>query len=1777
MIRSLVRSLSLIFFIFSAVPALAQDAVQPSRMIHDQGIDLAGTDLANIFDTTLRACQAACLNDARCEAYTFNLRSNACFPKRDITGTVTYEGAISARRFLTGPDVLAQADARAVELSFLRADDLAAASDFAAGVDLPTRNEIEHYRDIARRARVTDRSEDWLAYAQAMRTGGNRNYSASFLATVTAYLRGLDPEIRRTSLLDMTRALDGMGRGRDMIPALRLAQQIRFTDETQKVLENAIGRYGFRVINTQVESDSATPRICAVFNENLIRIGTDYAPFVQLPDPQLAVSVNDGQLCVDGVEHGNRYRIVLREGLPAASGEVLIKPVEITMYVRDRAPSIRFPSRAYVLPRMGDLAVPIETVNATEVDLAVSRIDDRNILHATGRGVMDRDRAYFSSDVGAQIWEGTATVEQDLNSDTLTRIPLDEALQDAPVGLYFVKATLPDSEDWRDVTSQVFVLSDIGIATYLGTDGLTVALRSLGDASPMADATVTLLSRSNAVLAEVTSDADGIARFDAGLTRGTGGHAAALVTVLKGDDLGFLSLSDAALDLSDRGVEGREPSPPIDVFLATDRGAYRAGDTIHVTALMRDATVKAMPGVPLTAILTRPDGVEYSRVTGTADSAGGHVFALPVADTAPRGTWTISLAVDPDAPPLAMDTVLVEDFLPERIDFEIGLPDLIRQGDTPDMAITARYLFGAPGADLEVEGDVLLRAVNTLDGYAGYRFGQYDLGFDAQRVQFDPAITDEEGRVILPLTLPDVQASQPLEVVAIARVKEGSGRPVERQVTVPFRPDQPMIGIKPLFEGVVSEGTKAQFDLIALTPDLTPADMQVEWAVNKVTTRYQWYALNDRWRWEPVTTRTRVASGTADLSAGPVTVEGPVSWGEHEIVVEATGENHGIASTDFRAGWYAPASLNYTPDLLEASLDAPQYALGDTATFRIVPRYAGVAVVSVMSNSLISLKTVPVTEGENLIELPVTEEWGAGAYVSASVIRPMDVDAGRNPARALGIGYAQVDPGDKALSVSIDAPERMEPRGPLTVGLQVDGVAAGDTAYVTLAAVDLGILNLTGFESPDPQAHYFGQRRLGVELRDVYGRLIDGMSGAMGTVRSGGDAGSPGAMQSPPPTEELVTFFTGPVTVWADGTAEVTFDMPAFNGTLRLMAIAWSQTGVGQAERDVIVRDPVVLTASLPRFLAPGDQSRMLLEIIHADGTAGEMGLTVQADGLTIAGQVPDSFTLTAGGKQVFEVPVEAGDAGVHQIIVTLTGPDGREMVKTLTLPVVLNDPEVTRISRFDLDPGSTFVFDDNVFADMTAGTGRATLSAGPLARFDAPGLLNALDRYPYGCTEQITSRALPLLYLDGVATAMGLATRDQIGERISQAIAEVTANQAANGAFGLWRPSSGDLWLDAYVTDFLSRARAQGHAVPEVAFDNAIDNLRNAVNYYPDFDQDGSDLAYALYVLAREGAAAVGDLRYYADQKGDAFSTPLARAQVGAALAQYGDQQRADAMFASADALLAAHLARTERMVWRSDYGTNWRDAAGVLALAVEARSEAVDRGPIVARISQGIARASTQEAVWTLLAANALVDDLRQVSLTIDGQVPEGPVVELRDAQTAAAPVAIANTGTSPTPVTVTTFGVPELPEPAGGNGYAIGRAYFTTDGAPADPSRVAVGTRLVTVLTVRPFDGQEARLMVNDPLPAGFEIDNPNLIRGGDLAGLDWLETVSGEAAEFRTDRFLAAVDWRSDEPFRLAYIVRAVSPGEFHHPAALVEDMYRPQMRAHTDTGRVTITP
>src|SRR5690606_27340097 len=275
---------------------------------------------------------------------------------------------------------------------------------------------------------------------------------------------------------------------------------------------------------------------------------------------------------------------------------------------------------------------------------------------------------------------------------------------------------------------------------------------------------------------------------------------------------------------------------------------------------------------------------------------------------------------------------------------------------------------------------------------------------------------------------------------------EGSGRPVERRITAPVEPAAPMIGVKPLFDGVAAEGSQARFQLVGVGTDLKPAAMQVHWKLNRVQTDYQWYQSYGNWSWEAVTYRTLAAEGDATLGEGPVEISGPVDWGNYELVVERTDGPLAESSTQFWAGWYAPADAAATPDTLELSLDKPAYLPGDTAKLRVVPRSAGTALITVLSNRLVSMQTVALAAGENLIDMPVTEEWGAGVYVTVSALRPMDAAAGRNPARAMGLSYAAVDPGAKALKTTVEMAAEAAPRGPLDVAIKVDGVAEGETA-----------------------------------------------------------------------------------------------------------------------------------------------------------------------------------------------------------------------------------------------------------------------------------------------------------------------------------------------------------------------------------------------------------------------------------------------------------------------------------------------------------------------------------------------------------------------------------------------------------------------------------------------------------------------------------------------------------------------------------------------------------
>ncbi|HXT07355.1 MAG TPA: alpha-2-macroglobulin [Roseiarcus sp.] len=1570
--------------------------------------------------------------------------------------------------------------------------------------------------------------------------------------------------------------------------------------DVRATYEDLREKHGFRILDYKVDNEAANPRVCFNFSDPLQR-KIDFSPYVAVAGAtNAAISNEDQQLCVEGLKHGERYAVVLRQGLPSTVGESLLKDADYEIYVKDRSPQAHFVGRAYVLPRLGQLGAPLTTVNTAKVSVDVYRVGDRNLLAEIAgddflKPISSARAAAIEQQDGAKVWSGAMDVASELNKDVVTDFPLNAAIGKLQPGLYLVTAkpwTPPKpigaEEDSVDqLATQWMVISDLGLTALSGADGVHAIVRSLSTAAPLAGVALRLLARNNEVLATKTTDAEGRVDFDPGLSRGVGGLAPALLVATLADDYGFLNLTQAAFDLTDRGVAGRDAPGPLDAFLYTERGVYRSGETVYVAALLRDAKGAAKPGLALTLIVKRPDGVEYKRATIADQGLGGRSLALPLAVGAMAGTWSIDAYADPKAPAIGHAQFLLEDYVPERLDYQLkaGVAFAV-SGEPIPISLDARFLYGAPAAGLDVTGAIRLKAVDgsQLPGHPGYVAGLVDETFDPIEVQFpEKRQTDDKGHADLSIELPESDAVKPLEARVIVDVAESGGRTVERTLTLPVRSKAVMIGVKKDFGDDLSSGESARFEAIAVAPDGASLPRKgVTWSLYKLSNDYQWFNVDGRWNFEPVKSSRKLADGTFDINGGaPARFSAIVGWGQHRLDVKsAEGE---ITSFTFDVGWSGTASAD-TPDNAVVTLDKDNYAPGESAKLNITSRFAGKATIALVGVKLEQMIDIDLHEGENVVPFTVGGDWGAGAYAVAITQRPLDVKQKRMPARAMGVAWFSIDEAAHKLAVSINAPPKTRPRESVRIPIVLAGLSAGEEARVTVAAVDIGILNLTHYQTPDPSSYFFGQRKLALDVRDLYGFLIDGMQGVAGALHVGGDGG--GSLEGNLPTQAPLALFSGVVRVGADGKAEIPFDLPSFNGAVRITAVAWTGAKVGAASADMIVRDPVVVTASLPRFLNIGDRSRLQFDIDNVEGEAGDYRLSLDIHGpvAAAADALTRTIKLAAHQKSKVTIPIEANGVGTAALDLDVTGP-GFSAPQSFALGVTAGAPDIYARSFTDLAPGQTTRIDDTSLKDFVPGTGSLSLSVSPFGAIDAPAVLQALERYPYGCSEQVVSRAMPLLYANKLASAEHLAIDPDLDGRIKAAIDKQMTRQSTNGAFGLWSADTegDDLWLDAFVADFLTRARERGFAVPQLGFDNALDHLRNTAVNASD-PGDGAAVAYALYVLARNGRPVIGDLRYLVGAKLDTFKTPMARAQLGAALAMLGDRARAGRAF---DAALTMLETQQASLLSRPDYGSKLRDAAAVLALLAESRLDADDAPP------DGLARASavldaardatdyvsTQENNWLALAAEALAERQPKDTITIDGKPVAGALYRRWQAFSVGAELAtIGNNGDTPLKLVTTISGAPLAPEPAAAHGYEIARSFYTLDGKPADINSLTQNQRIVVVLRITEAAAQYAKLLVVDPLPAGLEIDNPALFDSGSTAAFGWLKRdIEPVHVEYRDDRFVAAIDREVGQSafFSLAYIVRATTPGHYVYPAATAQDMYRPSRFGRTAFGEVEV--
>jgi uncharacterized protein YfaS (alpha-2-macroglobulin family) len=870
----------------------------------------------------------------------------------------------------------------------------------------------------------------------------------------------------------------------------------------------------------------------------------------------------------------------------------------------------------------------------------------------------------------------------------------------------------------------------------------------------------------------------------------------------------------------------------------------------------------------------------------------------------------------------------------------------------------------------------------------------------------------------------------------------------------------------------------------------------------------------------------------------------------------------------------------------------------------VTPPQAGPGVLLVESDHLLYTRNIDAKPGA-VFEIPVTKDFERhDVYVTALVFRGGSAIEKITPARAVGEAYVTMDRTDRKVDVAIEVPQQMKPETDLPVMVKVPALA-GKKAYVTVSAVDVGILNITRFARPDANAWFFAQRALGVDAYDLYGRVIESYDGNTAKLRYGGDMALAALPQARRPTAKVQTIdlFSGAVALDAKGEAKVALRMPDFNGTVRVTALAFSDDRYGGTDAETIVRAPLVAEISTPRVMAPGDAAQLTLDLQNFSGSEREFDVKVSAGKPLAIAQGVRKVKLADNAKTTLNFPLTAEEGyGVGKIDVVAEGGDIR-IDRHFELAVRAAWPSVMRSTPRVLEKIEPIALGTDAIDGLLADSVNARLTVSSLPPLPFATALKDLLKYPYGCVEQTTSKGFGSLLLDEKTAANlhvdGLPP-DQRKARVEGAIGRVASMQIPSGHFSMW---GGDSYvnemLTPYVVEFLEDARDEGFNVPDDVLQKALkrlnDDLLSGGHPYYGYEHSDhlrfADEAYSGYVLARVNRAPLGTLRALYDNERGKSLTALPLVHLGIALKLMGDQPRAE------KAVEEAFAKKFERPWYLGDYGSDLRDTALMIALAhryglakpeYDARVFALARSlgteqreanDQQRRYGYRWSYLSTQEQIAIARLGKTLIKDGDTAvsgTLSIGGASseisPERLWSRLFSGAELRAGVRFMPKGDLPLYATTDIAGVTKAAPAPDDHYVAIQRRFYTLDGKPWEPGPLKEGDSLIVGIRMEARDAMPDALLA-DLLPGGLEIENFNLTDAKQWADVvvDGINiTERGEAAdvrheEFRDDRYVAALKLDKGQEAHVFYLVRAVSPGTYRVPPPIVEDMYRPEVR------------
>jgi uncharacterized protein YfaS (alpha-2-macroglobulin family) len=1584
---------------------------------------------------------------------------------------------------------------------------------------------------------------------------------------------------------------------------------------------------GFALASARAEQHDGQLALALEFSQALV--GTQaFDTLVAVTDPKGAAVQGSWSLDEDGktlwfpyVQADQSYAVRIKPDLAAADGKTLASEVRKDVYTGPMEPNASFASQGNVLPARETRGLPVISVNVKEVDVEFLRVHDDELANFFAayqkngkRSSYELDPRYGWGREGAPVAQIADSVYSNRfalpgkdNERSLNYLPIQNIAELARPGLYFavMKAAGTFNDDYE--TSYFFV-SDIGLHTRAYKDTLFVHSASLKSGAPQGGVELSVLDAKGESVVAGTTDANGNAQLAYEL------KADQVLVAKSGSDVSLLPFNQPALDLSDFAVTGRKQTW-FDVFAWADRDLYRPGETISLSALLRDYDGNPIKPQPLFLTLKQPDGRTYAESRLEPKDLNYFEWSREIPVDAPTGRWQVEFRTDPKDKQAAQGlTFRIEEFLPERLKLDLtSAQSVIKPGEPLKLAVEGDYLYGAPASGNRFTARLTVAAdQHPVEAHKDFYFGDPTIELPKEAKDVIDEALDEHGRLEQDVEI--AEAAKPVAPIAAflsGSVYESGGRTVTRTLKRTVWPADALVGIRPLFD--LEDGSDARarvgFELIRSNAagDLL-AGQHLKLTLVREYRDYHWsFDKESGWHFDYVQRYEDSEKRDIDIEAGKAAkFDVPVEWGNYrvEILDTATGLTTRLP---FFAGWSwndQNRGKEARPDKVKLALDKPSYHAGDTLKVTITPPQAGPGVLLVESDHLLYTKNIDAKPGATF-EIPVTKDFERhDVYVTALVFRGGSATDKITPARAVGEAWVPMDRADRKIAVAIDAPKMMKPETDLPVTVKAPALA-GKKAYVTVSAVDVGILNITRFARPDANAWFFAQRALGIDAYDLYSRVIESFDGNTAKLRYGGDMALAALPQARRPTAKVLTvdLFSGVVALDARGEAQVALKMPDFNGTVRVTAQVFGEKQYGGNDTETIVRAPLVAEISTPRVLAPGDKSALTLDLQNFSGSEREFAVKVTTQKPLAIDKGERKVRLADGAKATLDFALNALDGyGVGKINVVASSGE-LKIDRHFEMVVRAAWPSVMRSSTRSLETLAPVTLGSDALDGLLADSVNARLTVSSLPPLPFATALRDLLKYPYGCIEQTTSKGYGALLLDD-KTAANLHTEglpiDQRKARVDGAIGRIASMQIPSGHFSMW---GGDSYINEYITpyvvEFLEDARDDGFLVPDEVLQKALKRLNDDLlsGGHPFYGYEHNDHlrfaneAYSGYVLARVNRAPLGTLRALYDNDKGKSVTALPLVHLAIALKLMGDEPRAQKAIADAFAM------KVERPWYLGDYGSNLRDTALMISLAHRYGLSKPEYDGRVFDLARSLANEehqaddrqrrygyrwlwlSTQEQIAIARLGKTLINDGDKVvsgTLAIGAASSEISPDRMWSREFGAAELAagvrFTPQGDLPLYLSSDVVGVPRT-APAFDDHYVwIQRQFYTLDGKPWEPGPLKEGDSLIVGLKLEAREAMPDALLV-DLLPGGLEIENFNLTDAKQWADVvvdgiaitDRAQAAEVRHEEFRDDRYVAALNLGKGQTAHVFYLVRAVTPGTFQVPPPLVEDMYMPQVR------------